>query len=169
MIIKTNKKKSIIDIPESVPFRKGLLGFQQTLPSLYMPENQPALLFFSQTSFLPTPYSISLSHLFVFSSSLLKTSSFLLKMSHFSSFSSLTPYYLWMQSPQRCQESPHTFNHSPTISPPKISITFSLLSLKCLLNQEPPLSIYNTSFFFSFSLGISHHQPWNSSLFNSSF
>ena len=65
---------------------------------------------------------------------------------------------------------PHTFSRHPSrVSPPKISKTFLTLSLKCLLYQLDPLNICTTSFFFPFSLGIPHHQPWNSNLLNSSF
>ena len=65
---------------------------------------------------------------------------------------------------------PHTFSRHPNrVSPPNISKTFFTLSLKCILYQLAPLSISTTSFFFPFNLGIPHHQPRNSSLFNSSF
>ena len=138
MIIKTNKK-STIDIPESAHFQQGLLGFQQALPSLYMLENQPTLLFFSQTSFCHSLLYFPISSL----------------------------SFLFFQS--QCPISP-TFNRHPSrTSHPK----FPKPSLHTLFENPfiptSSLSICTTSFFFPSSFGISHHQPWNSSLFNSSF
>ena len=101
-----------------------------------MPENQPALLFFSQIRFLPTLYSISLSPLSVFSYSLLKTSSSLLKMSLSSSFSSL----FGCRALRDAKNPPHFQSSTSRVSLPRISKTFSLLSLKCLLYQKSPSS-----------------------------
>ena len=101
-----------------------------------MLENQPALLFFSQIRFLPTLYSISLSPLSVFSYSLLKTSSSLLKMSLSSSFSSL----FGCRALRDAKNPPHFQSSTSRVSLPRISKTFSLLSLKCLLYQKSPSS-----------------------------
>ena len=75
--------------------------------------------------------------------------------------------FLFFQS--QCPISP-TFNRHPSrTSHPK----FPKPSLHTLFENPfiptSSLSICTTSFFFPSSFGISHHQPWNSSLFNSSF
>lgn len=124
---------------ESALFWQGLLGFQQALPSLYMPKNQPTFFFFLKLVFCPLP-TLSPSLLSLFSHLPYR------KLFFFSSkrlillfFSSPDPFSLWIQSPQRGQESPlHFQSSSSRVSPPRISKISSSLSLKCLLHKQPP-------------------------------